>query len=795
MSRGRFQRGVAAGVLSALLAMWPGASALSAQDAPVPAAPEPAAPELSPLPILPPGVTTTDPVTRALAAPENAAPAPAAPIPAAVPAPDPNRISFELRFPPERGGGTATGTAGAIEYLREDEAVATGGVDLRYQDSHFTADQVTVNLTTQQLTATGNVVFDQGPRRLAGETLDFNLETKTGKLTAASAFVNPDYHFRGAEIAKIGEDTYTVTDGIFTSCDGESPPWSFRVSSARVEVDGYAHVRNARMRVKSAPVFYLPYVLWPVKQDRSSGLLVPNLGYSRQRGSFIGLAYFQELGRSFDTTLFAEIHGRQYYGLGNEFRYRPSEEVRGTFRGYVIDDPLREERRWKLSYDHENARLPGGMRGVVSYRDYSDFEFFRDFERDLSESTLRTVYSSAFVTGNWGPQSLNILLDDRSTLIDFNKISTDSGNVITQRQLPEVEYRLRPRKLGRAPLYLQLLSSVNYVSVERSATFSGDYGRADFFPQLALPLRAFPWLSLSVKAGGRATWYGDSVGADADTSSPVFSGETLTRTYPTAGVEVIGPSVSRLFESKGAKIKHVIEPRVDYDFLGEFDDRAAIPLFDEVDTARPLNRARFSLVQRILVKPAGSDSRSGAREVLSFELARPYSFDSTQPLQRSGSGLLVDSWGPLAALLRFQPSAGTNVKAEATYNTLFSGLEATALTGQVQVGRGNDVGLTWYTRRNAENDRTVTDQIAFSSSLGLGRRLRLSGRVGWDLEQAVLQQSRVAAAYTAQCWGFQLEYREFRADQRRDRDWRFMLSLKNVGSFLDLNGGRSSENR
>ena len=230
------------------------------------------------------------------------------------------------------------------------------------------------------------MVLDQGPRRLAGDTLRFDLEAKTGTLDNATAYVNPDYYFHGKEIAKIGDDVYTVTDGVFTSCSGDAPPWSFRVSSARIEVEGYAHVRNATLRVKKLPVFYLPYVLWPVKADRSAGLLIPNLGYNRTRGSYIGFAYFQPLGRSYDTTLFADLYGREYYGIGDEFRYRPSEDTRGAFKGYVIRDPLRDEDRWKVSFDHESRDLFGSMRGVVSFRDYSDFEFFRDFERGLNEA-------------------------------------------------------------------------------------------------------------------------------------------------------------------------------------------------------------------------------------------------------------------------------------------------------------------------------------------------------------------------------------------------------------------------
>ena len=40
---------------------------------------------------------------------------------------------------------------------------------------------------------------------------------------------------------------------------------------ARVQVDGYAHVHGATMRAKKLPVLYTPYLLWPVKSERSSG--------------------------------------------------------------------------------------------------------------------------------------------------------------------------------------------------------------------------------------------------------------------------------------------------------------------------------------------------------------------------------------------------------------------------------------------------------------------------------------------------------------------------------------------
>ena len=193
----------------------------------------------------------TKPPATAPAAPTTVQP-PAAP--AGPPGAGPGRLDFQLKFTAAHGGGSAAGSAGDLEYKREDYAVLSGGVQLRYQDIDLKADQADVDLKTKMVIALGNVILDQGPRRLTGDALNFDLETKTGKLRNATGQVAPDYYFTGTEVAKTGDNTYEVTDGVFTSCDQKVPDWSFRLRRARIEVEGYAHVHSAAMRVKKLPV-------------------------------------------------------------------------------------------------------------------------------------------------------------------------------------------------------------------------------------------------------------------------------------------------------------------------------------------------------------------------------------------------------------------------------------------------------------------------------------------------------------------------------------------------------------
>src|SRR6185295_2093829 len=183
----------------------------------------------------------------------------------------------------------ASGTAGELTYQREDYAVLTGGVKLHYKDMDFAAEVLSIDLGTKELTAVGNVVVDQGPSRITGASATYDLDTKLGSFKEASGAAQPGIYFSGERVDKVGDDEFVIENGIFTSCTGEVPSWSFHVGRARIKLEDYAHVKSASMRAKVVPVLYLPYVVWPTKTDRASGLLVPKIGNSQTRGCYLGL--------------------------------------------------------------------------------------------------------------------------------------------------------------------------------------------------------------------------------------------------------------------------------------------------------------------------------------------------------------------------------------------------------------------------------------------------------------------------------------------------------------------------
>jgi hypothetical protein len=153
--------------------------------------------------------------------------------------------------------------------------------------------------------------------------------------------------------------------------------------------------------------------------------------------------------------------------------------------------------------------------------------------------------------------------------------------------------------------------------------------------------------------------------------------------------------------------------------------------------------------------------------------------------------------GPLESLLRFIPTDRTSVKFEADYDTLFSGLSSTALSGNVGLLRKSDtIGLTWFTRFQPATGDAVANQLRLTGGFDiLPAKLRLDGQINYDAETKLLQQQIYTLNWTSQCFGVRIEWRDFRAGEGsrvRDKDFRFALSLKNVGTFLDLTSRSST---
>jgi LPS-assembly protein len=671
------------------------------------------------------------------------------------------------------GNGEAINLFAEQQQVEGDVWRGVGSVKILYQDVSIQCDEMEYNRVTEDLVARGNVVLDQGPSRFTADELHYNLGTKTGLFVNGSGFIPPMYAFSGAELEKLDETHYRIEDAIFTTCDptAKRHPWSFHVRRAKLEEEGYGRFRKAALRVQGVPVFYMPYIVWPIKRERSPGLLVPSLGYSQRRGAYLGLPLYVPLGRSYDTTVVMDYFSEGYYGLGSEWRWAPVANAKGTLNLYAIWDRQAEELQWKIKGRHEQDDFYG-FRLLSEVEDLSDIDFFQEFDRTFDANTRRDLYSYLYLTRSWGPYALNLRADHRTTFLRSGEVKLA--------QLPEVEVRVRSTRIGSSSLYWDLISSVNYFDVDRGGDLVGDYARADLFPTLSYTLPSPVWLSVTPRAGGRFTYYTAQYSEDRTE----FVNEPIDRSYVAAGVDIVGPSISKIINrplGPYSKFKHLVEPRIEYSFLDGTEDTSRIPVFDEVDSTPLTNRARLVLANRMLAR---SKEGVSARELGSFELFQEYSF--SDPLNSSGED--TSQWGPLSALLRVIPTVGTGFDARADFDTLHKNLISTSVAASAR-GPLGWVNLTWYQSFNPRTGDTASSQVR--TLIGFNKTdfpLRATLHVAYDIEKNEVQQQQIRLHWEGTCWSISTEYRDLRLGQFPSRDYRIVISLRGVGSLPEIKG-------
>jgi len=719
--------------------------------------------------------------------------------------------NFQIKFHvPEKGGEVRLSTKKPVRFEKDKYWEGSEEVLIEYQDVKITADEARYDFPTKTAVLVGHVVIDQGPTRLSGSRGTFHLDTKTGVIEDAVADLPPSYHIVAQSIEKIGEATYRIHHGIFTACDLPKPDWSFSMSEATITLDDYARMKDVAFRAGSVPLLYSPYLIWPTKENRASGFLVPGLGYSNQRGAFLGLNYYWVTGRSTDLTSQLDVFADGTVGLGEEARWRPTPESAGIFRGFVVRDqdatlcvPLSQappgggngactlsdgslgvyttglETRWKVALDHVSDDLPYDVRGVVSIRAYSDKEYLQDWEKSFALNSAKQIPSFAYLTRNVGSDSINLR---------FERNETFYAATVVQERLPSLEYFHRTAAIGSSPFFLALQSSLSGLYINKGeGLLSGTYGRFDLNPVFSFPLKEIPWLSVLAQAGGRLTEYTDST----DEGQQTFTGNSFLRSYATAGVSLVGPSFSRIFNvdfGPWSKLKHVIEPRVDYTYVSNVSDPARIPAFDTIDTTLGQNQVRYAIVNRLLARSAGGAAGS-AEEIASLEIAQTYAFTPPQSIFVP-VGVVQRQSGPIQAILRVAQGGLLHADATVNFDPYASQVTSTTLTAGANWGT-NYAALSWFgTRPVTEVGQLAanSDQIRFAGGVDLNKAFRFDASVNYSADQNLMQEGRFLVTYKGSCYTIFVEYRDLDLPPSPRRDVRLVVNLKDIGTLLDVNG-------
>lgn len=531
-----------------------------------------------------------------------------------------------------------------VTYDQESDTVfGAGGVQISKQDLQVQADQGRLNNKTQDGEVQGRVLFATPQAQLGADFGSFNMERETGTFGDANLMIEEGgYKVAADRLDKISEFEFQYDDGKFTTChcsDG-SCPWTIHSSDGNVTQGGYAHTYNAWLEFFGVPLFYTPYLAFPVKDERQSGLLVPKFGYGSEDGFMFAQPIFAVIDDQTDTTLTPFVETQTRVGLMTDVRHIFSmdhklegrflysdERLRGdSLRGSNVqglNDPTFDEDRVGVAYretwnSSAKQEIPLGFVADIHY--ISDDLLPREIEEaKIIDPTARYSTSVAVgraALGDYGSAEL---------VGEYNQAIESDDDTMFQR-LPEASLNLAKsfRPFGYNPFGLKFVPKMNLLATEFDRKTGFDGNRVNFNPGFDIPFRYHNFFASKLAFNFVQTNY------DTNRPDDVSSGEDPitddSRSIWAIDYE-LGTSLERIFdldpgnwlstltgmglEEQGAelkRVKHVIEPFAKYRYIPD-EDQDSLPLYDSLDRIRHRDLITYGVRTTLLGRFVSSTSQ------------------------------------------------------------------------------------------------------------------------------------------------------------------------------------------
>lgn len=686
--------------------------------------------------------------------------------------------------------------AESLEYLADRNLfVAEGFVEITYRNSYLTADRVEFNEITGDAIATGNVVYEEEGETVIADKAELNFDSELGIIYVGELTLKEDHYITGQKIEKIGEETYLIRKGSYTACCGSWPAWQFRSSRAKVHQGEYMQSWNTVGYVKGIPVFYFPYFIFPIKTERQSGFLVPDIGRSTANGFTLTNAYFWAISKSQDTTVSHTYYEERGHKVVLEYRYKYSAQTDGTLEGQYIRDKIDLSQKRRLTWNHQHG-LPYSIKARINLNLTSDDQFDKDFETKLEDRTRQKLDSDISLTKNFSQHSF-LLSVRRSD--DLREESEDRAD----QRFPELHITSQKQQLFGTLLYIQQKTQIARLKREGKKEENLDFIRIDIQPTLTYPLNLLGQaLTISPEIRLRETYYTRDATTAAD---PDLEAKSAHREYYKIGVGVNGPKFNRIFDlgtsRRTQKLKHLIEPYLSFYYVPGIDE-GDLPKFDSIDRVGSEYKSRnmsYGITQRLLAKKVKEgdwkkfldededvfidELSTEIKELASLAISQYYDFEEEEyPFSNIG------------ATLKMRPFNNYDFTLRTSYDVYVNEFVQTNIDLNGTLWSFLSFGLRW--RRDITVDRKTDDITDVNQFLDvstqfnlLENKIGISYRGRFNVEDKERIEDSIGLTYNAQCWNVIGSYTQQKVGSDDvDKRYKIMLELKHLGKLFDIQG-------
>ncbi len=532
---------------------------------------------------------------------------------------------IRVRNPAPIGTTLTTITAkGPVIFSQTEPSTLEGSVVLTQPGREVAADKAILYRDSKtgqihRVDMVGNVSYREPDRMAVGHYSQVDLANKTLSLCQGAynmlrpSNLGPLWGWGTVEKFYRQSTDITLLDrASYTTCSPEKAVWNLKAKHIILNKNtGRGTAHDAWFYLGKMPIFYTPYMNFPIDKRRYSGFLYPTIGQSSESGYTINIPYYFNLAPNYDDTFLVTWMSRRDLQFSNLFRY-----LTETSQGFLQFSFLPYDPKFALFKQTAPFQFPALPKNKNQL-------FLDELANDSDSRGGVAFHNDTDFNDNWsGKADVNLVSDDyylrdlgntpqavttdqllNQALINYQNMhwhfqsevqAYQTLHLIDQRFVNDQYQRLPQMDLSASypdlPYGLDFEANSEWVNFQHVDDFftgkvypAGD--RYHLNPQLSLPMSRSSWFFIPT-LGADATSYSVNNNAIVDTLStvPIFfttPDQELnfkTRTLPIFDIDS-GLYLERNFHFLSHSYRQTLEPRVFYLYV-PYTNQNDYPVFD-----------------------------------------------------------------------------------------------------------------------------------------------------------------------------------------------------------------------
>lgn len=666
------------------------------------------------------------------------------------------------------------------EALENDEVVTfTGNVDFKRADQTLRADRLTHDQFANSISAQGNVLYHEEGVTFQSEKSFMWLNSDKGKLHNSKFIFETIPARGGSQLTTLESKTLSHhRDITYTTCRPGNQDWELEANELTLDQEnGVGIAENVWVSFKDIPLFYSPWLTFPLDDRRKSGFLMPSIGSGDKTGFDLSTPYYWNIAPNYDATITPRYLSRRGLLLGAELRYL-SERSEGEVAAEIIaNDRQTDDTRGQITLENK-TRFSDRLSSKIDINLVSDDDYLDDYGNSLSINDTSHLLNRADLNYQGSGWSLLGRVDGYQT-IDHNIDHDD----LPYRRLPQILFNMDEHS---GPAESKLNLQTEFIYFDRGDRVTGK--RLNIQPEISFPMRtAATFLTPTLALQATQYWLDD----------PTKGTDNITRTLPILSVD------SGLFFERDLKFseqswQQTLEPRLFYLYVPH-EDQDDIPIFDTgeydfsfsqlfrdnrfngLDRTADANQLTAALTTRFIESETGRERLGASIGQIFYFKDREVTLPGEPILTNSSSdmiaeidAILTDHW-TFRTDYQWDPHEGASKKASASlrYRDSIDRLFNLAYQFREDTLDQTDVSVRWPITETwhgvARWNYSLRDQITLDSFLGVEKE--------------------------SCCWRFKFLVRNSVDDANSDPEttFFFQLELKGLSSFGDKLGQKLSD--